>query len=161
MLACEPEDTAMSGQVRKILITDKEGGEISAVNTAELHDGKGIVGDRYYGLSEEDNVTLIDQDILDAVNAATGWALTAEDIRRNVVTSGIDLNQWETSQFRIGDAILEGVELCEPCAPLGGILSNEHRSAAELVKALTHKGGLRAKVVKGATINAGDEVTDL
>lgn len=149
----------MSGQVVKIMVTEKEGGSISALETAELHDGKGIVGDRYYGLSEEDNVTLIDQGMIDEVNAATGWSLKPEEIRRNIVTTGIDLNQWETARFKVGNAILEGVELCEPCAILGKILQNDQRTPAEVVKSLTNKAGLRTRVIKGGTVSAGDEVS--
>jgi len=149
----------MSGQVVKIMVTEKEGGSISALETAELHDGKGIVGDRYYGLSAEDNVTLIDQGMIDEVNAATGWSLKPEEIRRNIVTTGIDLNQWETARFKVGDAILEGVELCEPCAILGKILQNDQRTPAEVVKSLTNKAGLRTRVIKGGTVSAGDKVS--
>ena len=149
----------MSGQVVKIMVAEKEGGSISALETAELHDGKGIVGDRYYGLSEEDNVTLIDQGMIDEVNAATGWSLKPEEIRRNIVTTGIDLNQWETARFKVGNAILEGVELCEPCAILGKILQNDQRTPVEVVKSLTNKAGLRTRVIKGGTVSAGDEVS--
>jgi hypothetical protein len=35
------------------------------------------------------------------------------------VTGGVDLNQWETEGFRMGDVVLEGVE---PCATLGKTL---------------------------------------
>ena len=149
----------MSGQVVKIMVAEKEGGSISALETAELHDGKGIVGDRYYGLSAEDNVTLIDQGMIDEVNAAAGWSLKPEEIRRNIVTTGIDLNQWETARFKVGNAILEEVELCEPCAILGKILQNDQRTPAEVVKSLTNKAGLRSKVIKGGTVSAGDAVS--
>ena len=149
----------MSGQVVKIMVAEKEGGSISALETAELHIGKGIVGDRYYGLSAEDNVTLIDQGMIDEVNAAAGWSLKPEEIRRNIVTTGIDLNQWETARFKVGNAILEGVELCEPCAILGKRLQNDQRTPAEVVKSLTNKAGLRTRVIKGGTVSAGDKVS--
>ena len=67
----------MAGEVINILITAKEGGDIVAQDSAELHTGKGIVGDRYYGLSEEDNVTLINLDELDGVRAGKGLATGA------------------------------------------------------------------------------------
>ena len=35
------------------------------------------------------------------------------------MTGGVDLNQWETERFRMGDVVLEGVE---PCATLGKTL---------------------------------------
>lgn len=148
-----------AGQVIEILITDKEAGDLGVHNSAELHEGKGIVGDRYYDTNPDDAVTLIDWDVIDAVNKATGWSLTPADTRRNIVTRGVDLNQWETSRFKIGDAVLEGFELCEPCAILGGLLANDDRSSAEVVKALTHKAGLRARILQGATISAGDAVS--
>ena len=148
----------MSGSVISIFIASDYEGDTQQHDTARLDAGKGIVGDRYYGEDVDAQVTLIDADTVDAVNAKTGWKITPQETRRNIVTRGVDLNQWETGRFRVGDAILEGVELCEPCSNLGAILENDDRTAADVVKALTHLAGLRARVVNGADINSGDPV---
>lgn len=151
----------MSGQIEEIYVTDKPAGELLSAKEVQIDAGKGIVGDRYYGKSPDDQITLVDAGVIDQVNAATGWQITPAETRRNVITRGIDLNQFETSQFRLGNAILEGVELCEPCAILGRILQTEERSGAQVVQALTHKAGLRARILQGAVIRCGDTLSPL
>ncbi len=148
----------MSGEIIGIYTRGKEEAEPGPRSTVTLEAGKGIVGDRYHDTNPDDQVTLVNADLIDTVNAATGWQLTPAQTRRNIVTRGIDLNQWETSQFRVGETLLEGVELCEPCAILGKILQNEERSPPEVVKALTHKAGLRARVLIGGDVGIGDVV---
>lgn len=148
----------MPGSIIEIHIAEQAGGPSQEVENATLEKGKGIVGDRYHGGDEDAQVTLVDADMIQRVNDQTGWSLTPAETRRNIVTTGIDLNQWETGRFRVGDALLEGVELCEPCATLGGQLKTESRSSADVVKALTHAAGLRARVIEGASIRIGDTV---
>lgn len=150
----------MPGSVVAIFVASASGDRPAAQAAARLDAGRGIAGDRYYDKDPDAQITLVDADVIDAVNAATGWSLQPEETRRNVVTRGIDLNQWEYGRFRVGDAVLEGVELCEPCAVLGELLANEHRQAADVVKALVHKAGLRARIVKGGEIRPGDRVED-
>ncbi len=148
----------MSGEVLAIYTRAPDESQPSAKTSVTLEAGLGIVGDRNYGANPDDQVTLVDADVIAAVNDATGWALEPWQTRRNIVTRGIDLNQWETGQFRVGGALLEGVELCEPCSHLGQILQSDERTAADIVKALTHKGGLRARVLSGSEVAVGDSV---
>jgi len=62
---------------------------------------------------------LVCADTIAQVNEECGWSLKAEETRRNIVSGGVDLNQWETERFRMGEVVLEGVE---PCATLGKTL---------------------------------------
>lgn len=151
----------MAGKILAIYRCAESGDELESINEAQLDAGKGLLGDRNYNTEPEDQVTLVDADVIARVNAATGWSLTPADTRRNIVTSGIDLNQWETSRFAVGDTLLEGVELCEPCAYLGDLLQTPDRSPADVVKALTHLGGLRARVVRGGIVRLEDPVRHL
>jgi len=148
----------VAGAIVEINIAETEGGAMESHEGAELVAGKGIVGDRYFDDDPDAQITLIDADQLDRINQQTGWKLTPSETRRNVVTRGIDLNQWETSRFNLGDAVLEGVELCEPCASLGASLETSDRSAVDVVKELTHSGGIRARIVEGGNIKVGDPV---
>jgi MOSC domain-containing protein YiiM len=151
----------MSGKVIAIYCAAESGGALSAQSSATLEAGRGIVGDRYWGRDPDAQITLVDADVIDRINAETGWSLAPEQTRRNVVTRGVDLNRWERGRFRIGDAVLEGVELCEPCAGLGALLATADRSAAQVVRALAHRGGVRARIVVGGRIRPGDVVCDL
>ena len=150
----------MTGIVVKIFTASQSAAEPQSHDAAQLDAGRGIVGDRYYDVHVDAQVTLVDADTIEQVNAVTGWSLDPSETRRNIVTRGVDLSQWETARFRVGDAVLEGVELCEPCATLGGILADETRTPADIVKALTAKAGLRARIVEGAEIRLGDPVED-
>ena len=72
--------------------------------------------------------------------------------RRNVVTEGIELNELVGVQFRVGEVMLEGIRLCEPCAHLASLV------AKEVLPELVHRAGLRAKIISGGTIKSTDRV---
>jgi MOSC domain-containing protein YiiM len=148
----------MTGSVVQIFVAAKSADVSTPVSSATLQAGRGIVGDRYYDKDVDAQVTLVCADTIAQVNAESGWTLKPDETRRNIVTRDVDLNQWETARFRIGDVVLEGVELCEPCASLGKILSNDARTPADVVKVLTNRAGLRARVVTGGEIRPGDDV---
>ena len=63
------------------------------------------------------------------------------------------LNRLLGEQFRVGDAVVEGTELCEPCTYL-------ERKLAEkgVQEALVHRGGIRCEIVEGGEIAVGDDV---
>ena len=46
-----------------------------------------------------------------------------------------------------------GVELCEPCRHLTALIGDPNP-----IKALVHRGGLRADILESGTIAVGDEV---
>ena len=56
----------------------------------------------------------------------------------------------------MGDARLRGVHLCEPCGHLEKLTGHEG-----LVKALVHRGGLRAEVLVEGVIAPGDDVCEI
>ena len=69
--------------------------------------------------------------------------------RRNIVVSGINLLALKDQQFCIGEAILEMTGKCFPCQRMEENLGPGGYNAIE---------GMTARVVKGGTINLGDEV---
>lgn len=120
--------------------------------------GQGLEGDRYAAklgtFSNEPgsgrDVTLIESEAIEALERDYNVALEAGQTRRNIVTQGIALNHLVGKEFRIGEAILCGTRLCEPCAHL------EKLTAKGVVRGLIHRGGLRAEIVVGGTIRVGD-----
>jgi len=142
--------------------TAQAGTPLQAVPAVQLEPGRGLIGDRYsrhvgtFSEKLQDSpdweVTLVEIEEIDRYNAATGQSLSPGALRRNLVTRGVRLNDLVGQRFRVGDAELEGVRLCEPCAYLEGLLG------PGLVKALAHRAGLRARIVRGATVRAGDSV---
>ena len=55
-------------------------------------------------------------------------------------------------EFRIGDVVLCGARLCEPCSHLARL------TEPGVLPALVHRGGLRADIVRGGRIRVGDAI---
>jgi MOSC domain-containing protein YiiM len=125
--------------------------------------GAGIVGDRYFGPQRHagQNVTLIEAEEVEAFNARTGTSLALTDPRRNVITRGVHLNELVGREFRIGSALLRGVELCEPCGTLAGYLAGSAMGKRDFIREFTHRCGLRADVVQSGRFAIGDPVEPL
>ena len=76
-----------------------------------------------------------------------------EATRRNVVTRDVALNHLVGREFTVGEVRLRGVRLCEPCEHMEKL-----SGVAGIRKAMLHRGGLRADIVRGGTISVGDTV---
>jgi MOSC domain-containing protein YiiM len=64
------------------------------------------------------------------------------------------LNHLVGREFQIGDVRLRGLKLCEPCSHL------QQLTGKPMIKALLHRGGLRAEILIGGTIKPGDRITE-
>jgi MOSC domain-containing protein YiiM len=132
------------------------------VTAAELEEGRGIRGDRYFSrvgtfsdqasMRPDQEVTLIESEEIDRFNRATGSTLDYGAPRRNVVTKGIRLNALVGARFYVGEVLLEGIRLCEPCAHLASVVS------PNVLSGLVHRAGLRAKILSSGTIKPSDAV---
>ena len=138
------------------------GGPMEACAELTLIAGQGIVGDRYYGRQDApgQNLTLIEADVIEAFLASLSRPLDLAISRRNVVTRGTPLNALVGREFMLGPVYLRGVELCEPCRGLGRALSGPDITAADVVRRLTHLGGLRADILNGGILGLGDALRE-
>lgn len=151
----------MPGMLESINVAPASGAVASYLDAAELVAGKGIAGDRNFqddGASPENEVTLIEREQIAHFRSTTGLPIDAADTRRNLETSGIALNELVGRKFAVGAVVLEGIELCEPCATLGMRLATAEVTAGEIVRAFTHRAGVRARIVEGGTIRRGDRI---
>ena len=73
------------------------------------------------------------------------------------LTRGIDLNALVGKPFTIGDVQCLGQRLCEPCAHLERLTAKAGKPGT--LRALIHKGGLRADVLNDGEIRVGDDIT--
>jgi MOSC domain-containing protein YiiM len=154
--------TSTTGKIVAIVTTSEAGAPLQPVAQACLESGRGLVGDRYYqhsGTFSEKlkdgadwELTLIESEEIQRFNQSQGLALPAGSFRRNIVTSGIRLNDLVGRRFKVGSATLEGMRLCEPCAHLGKLIG------PAVVKGMVHKAGLRARIVAGSLIRVGDDI---
>ncbi len=155
----------MHGTVVSIHVAETNGGELRPLDSAELVAGSGIRGDRHFradGGSPDSAVTLVESEQVELFNELTGLSLAPHETRRQVVTAGVALNDLVGARFRVGAVELEGVELCEPCSHLAGLLRRQHNittiSATDIIKGLTHRAGLRARVLTDGEIRVGDPI---
>lgn len=145
------------GRIDQICIAPAEGGAIQEVTEIEAIPGTGLSGDRYCkpNAAPETQITLIEAEAIDEFNQTFSLNLSATQFRRNVITRDVQLNSLEGKSFSVGEVKLRGIELCEPCAYLQNLLQ-----IPELVKQLTHKGGLRCEILSDGVIRSDDLITD-
>ena len=140
---------AMPGSVESIAIAPQESALPSAVREIEVT-ARGLVGDRY---GDAGDITLIEAEALEGLLSDTGIELTHEESRRQVLTSGIDLNALVGRRFTVGTVECEGIELCEPCNHLQSL------TKPGVLRGLVHRAGLRADIIGPGHIVVGDPVT--
>lgn len=152
----------MSATVENIFVSRVRREQPQAMSTAKLEAGKGIVGDRYHQRSMEllatgdevqpNHISLISREELDAFLARNDARIDYGDFRRNILTSGIDLYALIGKKFRLGSALCQGVEDCEPCAFLAATV---HRA---VLPELEKKAGLRAIILEDGDLEIGDTI---
>ena len=148
------------GKVISIAIAPERTGALHNVESANAVAGRGLEGDRFYNRlgtysgkhNESREVTLIETEALEALERDYGHAITAAESRRNIATRGIALNHLVGKQIRIGDAVLRGIRLCEPCGHL------EQLAGLPIREGLIHRGGLRAQILRSGIIRVGDAI---
>lgn len=113
--------------------------------------GKGLNGDRYQGSSGDRGVTLIQAEHLPVIAALAGLdAVAPATLRRNIVISGLPLVALKGRRFRLGEALLEVTDACDPCSRM------EDALGAGGYNAMRGHGGVSARIVEGGVIRRGD-----
>ena len=147
----------MAGTVEGIYLAAEHGESQHSVPEGRLTIGVGLEGDRHAN-SDGGVVTLIEAEAVERFVAETGLAIAVADTGRNIATRGIGLNDLVGRRFRVGGVLMEGFELCEPCATLGARLASEDVSAPAIVAAFAHSGGIRAFVRGTGTVAPGSAI---
>jgi MOSC domain-containing protein YiiM len=153
-----------AGRVEAIVIAPDAKAPMVRVDSAFARAERGLEGDRYFEKrgtfsnvhGRGYDLTLIEAEVLDTLELPMGQ-LAPEEARRNVLTRGIDLNALVGKPFTIGDVQCLGQRLCEPCAHLERLAANAGKPGT--LRALIHKGGLRADLLSDGEIRVGDEIT--
>ena len=144
--------------------------EMTKRSEVEAVAGSGLRGDRYFSEIETGtfvtwkpneerpdgyDLTLIEQEAIDAIEREAGIELALGEHRRNIVTRDTALNHLVGKRFRVGEAICRGDRLCEPCGYLQDI------TGKDVLDALAHRGGLRADILESGMIRSGDKIEPL
>jgi MOSC domain-containing protein YiiM len=151
---------AGQGTVIAIHVAPAGAAPMRSVANAQVVVGRGLEGDRYYSkLGTYSNqagsgrdVTLIEIEAIEGLKRDYEVQLDPGQSRRNIVTRGIALNHLVEQEFRVGEVVLRGTRLCEPCAHM------EKLTVKGAMRGLIHRGGLRAEIIKGGTIRIGDRI---
>ena len=140
-------------KVLKIGITKKSGDKILSLNSAEAIQGKGILNDRKFSEknSKERQITLIEIENINFYNNLIKSNISPLDFRRNIVTSGVDLNNLLNKEFLVGKIKLKAHDLCRPCKYLENSLNQNN-----LIKPLMLKAGIRCEILTSGKIFNND-----
>lgn len=122
-----------------------------------------VAGDRHFRKSRDPGarkipradaeVTLIELEALVALERDCHIALEPGAHRRNITCRGVRLSGLVGAPFQVGEVILRGVKLSQPCAHL------ESLTQPGVVKGLIHRAGLRAEILRGGVIRRGDRIS--
>ena len=129
--------------------------KIEKVNNVEVVAGKGIKGDRNYHDYNEarKQITLIESESIDYYNQKFNTNFSYLDLRRNLITKNIQLNELVGKKLSIGQIDIQVHDLCRPCNYLQEILGKDN-----IIKEFLRRGGLRCEILISGNIKVGDEI---
>ena len=143
-----------TGRLRWIGLRPEKKTALHACKSAAVTLEDGLAGDHYSRQSGKRQVTLVQQEHLNAVGAIMGEGpIDPQLTRRNLVVAGINLLALLKRHIRIGDeVVLEITGHCHPCSRMEDNLGNGGYSA------MRGHGGVTARVIHGGTIQLEDAV---
>jgi MOSC domain-containing protein YiiM len=137
--------------VKAVCISENKGERKKPVETVELRENHGIIGDAHAG-DWHRQVSLLAQESIDKMRAM-GLDVSAGDFAENITTVGIDLVSLPIgSRLKAGETLLEVTQIGKEC----------HTRCAIFYQAgdcVMPKEGIFVKVITGGTIKPGDEVS--
>jgi MOSC domain-containing protein YiiM len=131
-------------------ISEKKGERKTPVETVELREEHGIVGDAHAG-DWHRQVSLLASESIDKMRAL-GLDVSAGDFAENITTQGIDLVSLPVgTRLQIGETLLEVTQIGKEC----------HTRCAIFYQAgdcVMPKEGIFARVIRGGFVRPGDEI---
>lgn len=113
----------------------------------------GLEGDHYAGGNGNRSVTLIQAEHITAIASLLHLHdIDPQQLRRNIVVSGINLLAMKDREFKIGTAILKMTGLCHPCSRM------EENFGSGGYNAVRGHGGINARVISTGEIRLLDSV---
>ena len=103
-------------EVYKLGISINNNQPINEVNSIDVINNQGVVGDRHFKEFNDpyNQLSLIESENIDYYNIKYGLNIPYLDFRRNVVTKGIQLNDLVGKKILVGNVEIEGIDLCRP-----------------------------------------------
>ena len=113
----------------------------------DLKEKQGIKGDRFE--FSKYAITFVSEEVMRDVFSKLDLEYEPRLFRRNIVISGLNLNQLVGKKFEINGVVFEGIEHCSPCTWMNAVMK---KGAYRL---MSGRGGLRAQVLKAGTLYVG------
>ncbi|BCS51957.1 MOSC domain-containing protein [Geobacter sp. SVR] len=137
-------------QVLAVCISENKGERKKPVESVEMRENHGIVGDAHAG-DWHRQVSLLAQESIDKMRVL-GLDVTAGDFAENITTSGIDLVKLLIgTRLQIGETLLEVTQIGKEC----------HTRCAIFYQAgdcVMPKEGIFTKVITGGMVRREDEI---
>lgn len=147
-------EVPQQGRVRWIGVRPEPHVPMIELDAVEARLEAGLTGDRARpGVRNARQVTLIQWEHLAVISSLMGRPVSPEDLRRNIVASGINLFSLKGRRFRIGQAIFETTGWCQPCARL------QNNLGPGTFQAVRGHGGITARVLQSGIIRLDDTVS--
>lgn len=145
-----------SGKLEWIGLRTERRGSIINAQSVEAIKGVGLRGDRKTNSINQDSkrqVTLIQAEHLPVIAAFMKLPeVEPQQLRRNLLISGINLLALKNKKFYIGNVLFEGTGECHPCSRM------EETLGVGGYNALRGHGGITAKILSDGMIYLNDEV---
>ena len=136
--------------VLAVCISENKGERKKPVESVELRENHGIVGDAHAGEWHR-QVSLLAQESIDKMRKL-GLDVNAGDFAENITTRGIDLPSLPIgTRLTVGDVLIEVTQIGKEC----------HTRCAIFYQAgdcVMPKEGIFVKVITGGTVKPGDEI---
>jgi hypothetical protein len=144
-----------TGVIELIAVSSSAGAPAQSLSSVRALVGEGLEGDRHvFGRGTFPSglpgsaITLIEAEVCESFTPP----LSPDDHRRNLVTRGIDLNGLVGHDFTIGEVRCCFMRFCEPCTVI------DRYAERPILRALVHRGGVRADILTGGIIRTGDRI---
>jgi MOSC domain-containing protein YiiM len=115
--------------------------------------GRGLRGDRFFDYKPEykGQVTFFSSEVFARMQSELSLppGLSAGDTRRNVITTGVDLNTLIGQEFEIQGIRFSGSGECSPCEWMNEAFENPRAE-----EWLQGNGGLRARILSGGWLRS-------
>jgi MOSC domain-containing protein YiiM len=138
------------GTVKAVCISENKGERKTPVNSVELQENHGIVGDAHAG-DWHRQVSLLASESIDKMRAM-GLDVDSGDFAENITTTGIELVSLSIgTRLQVGEALLEVTQIGKEC----------HNRCAIFYQAgdcVMPKEGIFAKVITGGALRPGDAI---
>jgi MOSC domain-containing protein YiiM len=125
------------------------------VETTEIEcvAGHGIRGDRFFDFRDDykGQITFFAREVFDELSRAFGLTNKSPGVlRRNLIVSGVELNELIGADFALQGIHFRGTAHCKPCY----WMNTAFAPGAE--EFLADRGGLRARILTDGQIHVGD-----